>query len=172
MQFFKDSHHGQIPDGIHRCIVPGAPDAWITALLQYGTMSFAEVCADALDLAENGFPMHQFMRNSLHELQAKYARWPANKEIYLPNGRPPEVDEIFYQKDLGRTMQRMITAEENGVTKGDRRTGLRAARDEFYMGSIAADIVAFNCSTQWSDAGQRSGKLLLYRRRRHQRDFR
>jgi gamma-glutamyltranspeptidase / glutathione hydrolase len=144
VQFFKDRHHGQIPDGIHRCIVPGAPDAWLTALLQYGTMSFGEVCADALDLAENGFPMHQFMRNSLDELQAKYARWPANKEIYLPNGRPPEVDEIFYQKDLGRTMQRMIRAEEHGVKNGDRRTGLRAARDEFYQGSIAADIVAFN----------------------------
>ncbi len=144
VQFFKERHHGQIPDGIHRCIVPGAPDGWITALLHYGTMSFAEVCADALDLAENGFPMHQFMRNSLHELQAQYARWPANREIYLPDGRPPEVDDIFYQKDLGRTLQRMITAEENGANNGDRATGLRAARDEFYLGSVAADIVAFN----------------------------
>ncbi len=35
-------------------------------------------------------------------------------------------------------------AEEHGVENGDRRTGLRAARDEFYQGSIAADIVAFN----------------------------
>jgi gamma-glutamyltranspeptidase/glutathione hydrolase len=142
--FFKENHAGRIPDGIHRCIVPGAPDAWITALLNYGTMGFAEVCADALDLAENGFPMHQFMRNSLHELKDKYARWPANKAIYQPNGRPPEVDEIFYQKDLGKTLQCMITAEANALKGGDRRTGLVAARDEFYKGSIAERIVAFN----------------------------
>lgn len=144
--FFLENHDGRIPDGIHRCIVPGAPDAWITALLQYGTMSFAEVCADALDLAENGFPMHQFMRNSLHELKEKYAGWPANKAIYQPNGRPPEVDEIFYQKDLGRTMQRMINAETKALAGGNRNTGLSAARDEFYQGSIATDIVAFNAA--------------------------
>ncbi len=147
MTFFKDNHAGQIPDGIHRCIVPGAPDAWITALNKYGTMSFTEVCADALDLAENGFPMHQFMRNSLHELKDKYARWPSNKEIYQPDGRVPEVDEIFYQKDLGQTMRCMIAAEKKALVNddnGDRGAGLRAARDEFYKGSIAEKIVTFN----------------------------
>ncbi len=144
--FFKENHDGQIPDGIHRCIVPGAPDAWITALLQYGTMTFTEICADALDLAENGFPMHQFMRNSLHEMKDKYARWPSNKKIYLPmgNGRPPEVDEIFYQKDLGQTMRRMCAAEKIALTNGGREAGLRGARDEFYKGSIARDIIAYN----------------------------
>ena len=146
VSFFKETHDGMIPDGIHRCIVPGAPDAWIKALCRYGTMSFAQICADAVDLAQNGFPMHQFMRNSLHELQEKYARWPANKKIYQPNGKPPEVDEIFYQKDLATTMQRMIAAENNELSQGNRQTGLTAARDEFYKGSIAEDIIAFNAA--------------------------
>lgn len=144
VDFFINSHNGRIPDGIHRCIVPGAPDAWIQALRRYGTMSFGQICADAVDLAENGFPMHQFMGNSLHELIEKYARWPTNKAIYQPNGRPPEVDEIFYQKDLAKTMQRMSAAEQKALTQGDRSAGLVAARDEFYQGSIAEDIIAFN----------------------------
>ncbi|MGB3211096.1 MAG: gamma-glutamyltransferase family protein [Desulforhopalus sp.] len=142
--FFKDNHGGRIPDGIHRCIVPGAPDAWLTALRKYGTMSFAEISADACDLAENGFPMHQFMRNSLHELKNKYARWPSNRDIYQPHGRPPEVDEIFYQKDLGKTIRRMIHAERDALLQADRSAGILAARDEFYKGSIARDIVTFN----------------------------
>jgi gamma-glutamyltranspeptidase/glutathione hydrolase len=142
--FFKENHEGRIPDGIHRCIVPGAPYAWITALEKYGTMSFAEVCADARDLAENGFPMHQFMRNGLHELKDKYASWDSNKKIYQPGGAPPEVDEIFYQKDLAKTMQRMIDAEEMAIKSGERSGGLLAARDLFYKGEIAQDIVAFN----------------------------
>ncbi len=144
VNFFHKHHKGQIPDGIHRCIVPGAPAAWLQALCRYGTMNFGRICADAIDLADNGFPMHQFMRNSLHELQDKYARWPANKAIYQPNGRPPEVDEIFYQRDLAQTMQRMVTAEQQAAVRGDRLDGLQAARDEFYKGSIAADIIAFN----------------------------
>lgn len=142
--FFKEHHGGRIPDGIHRCIVPGAPYAWITALEKYGTMSFGEVCSDARDLAKNGFPMHQFMRNALHELKDKYAFWESNREIYQPGGVPPEVDEIFYQKDLAGTMQRMVDAEETAVDTGGRSAGLLAARDIFYKGSIAEDIVAFN----------------------------
>lgn len=142
--FFQKYHAGLIPDGIHRSIVPGAPYSWITALMQYGTLGFAEVSADALDLAENGFPMHQFMRNSLHELRDKYMKWPSNKAIYLPNGHPPEVDEIFYQKDLAATIRQMGRAEQTAKKNGDRMAGLLAARDAFYKGSIAEKILAYS----------------------------
>lgn len=140
--FFRDHHEGKIPEGIHRCIVPGAPHAWLTALMLYGTMTFEEVCKAAIDLCENGFAMHEFLRNALHELQDKYQRWPQNSAIYLPKNRPPEVGEIFYQKDLGRTMRRMVEAERQH--NGSRESGIKAALDEFYLGSIAEDIVSFN----------------------------
>lgn len=144
VEYFKTHHGGEIPETIHRCIVPGAPCGWIRALSRYGTMSFGEVAADAIDLAEHGFPLHQFMRNALHELRDKYGLWESNKKIYLPDGRPPEVDELFYQKDLANTIKRMVLAEKKGATGGGREAGLLAARDEFYRGSIAGDIVRFN----------------------------
>src|SRR5438034_5717272 len=37
-----------IPDGVHRTVVPAAPDAWILALERYGTMSFGDVAAAAI----------------------------------------------------------------------------------------------------------------------------
>src|SRR5947209_5476191 len=37
---FKKHHGGKIPQGILRTVVPAAPDAWITALERFGTMSF------------------------------------------------------------------------------------------------------------------------------------
>src|SRR5215471_14993466 len=40
---FKTQFGGKIPQGILRTVVPAAPDAWITALERYGTMSFGEV---------------------------------------------------------------------------------------------------------------------------------
>lgn len=142
--FFQIQHGGEIPETIHRCIVPGSPCGWIRALNRYGTMSFAEVTADAIDLAEHGFPLHQFMRNALHEMRDKYGLWESNKKIYQPGGRPPEVNELFYQKDLAKTMNRMVLAEKQAAVSGKREAGLRAARDEFYRGSIAEDIVRFN----------------------------
>jgi len=65
--YFQKHHDGRIPVGVERCITPGAPDAWITALQEFGTMSLADVMADAITLAERGFPMHHFMAGNLQE---------------------------------------------------------------------------------------------------------
>ena len=61
VEYFQKHCGGKIPNGVLRCITPGSPDAWITALEEYGTMSLAEVMQDAMTLAERGFPMHPFM---------------------------------------------------------------------------------------------------------------
>ena len=44
---FQKRHGGKIPEGVLRTVVPGAPDAWITALEAYGTMSFGDCAASA-----------------------------------------------------------------------------------------------------------------------------
>ena len=42
-EYFRDKHGNQIAPGLARTVVPAAPDAWLTALQRWGTMSFAEV---------------------------------------------------------------------------------------------------------------------------------
>ena len=64
-QLFMREHGGKIPKGVLRTVVPAAPDAWITALRRYGTMSFGEVAAAATRLARDGFPMYPLMAASL-----------------------------------------------------------------------------------------------------------
>ena len=39
-----------------------APDAFISVLQRFGTCSFAQVVESALELAEDGFPMHRALR--------------------------------------------------------------------------------------------------------------
>src|SRR4029450_4746165 len=73
--YFQKHHSGRIPVGVERCITPGAPDAWITALQEFGTMSLAGVSADALTVAERGFPMHHFMAGNLKEGAEQLGRW-------------------------------------------------------------------------------------------------
>lgn len=144
VDFFLEHHGGRLPEGILRTVVPAAPDAWITALVHFGTMGFADVAEDAIDLAANGFPMHSFLYNNLVELREKYLQWPENAAIYLPrNGMPCPPGEIFYQKDLAATIQKMVDAEYR-VRGSGRQAGLKAARDEFYKGSIARAIVSYH----------------------------
>ena len=141
VELFEREHAGHIPVGLLRTVVPAAPDAWILALKKFGTMSFGEVAEAAIRFASEGFAMHPLMANLIGGNEEAYRRWPANAEIYLPNGRPPRVGEKFIQSDLSSTLKYMVD-EEAGA--GSRQMGLEAARDAFYKGDIAATIVDYH----------------------------
>ena len=139
---FTEQFNGQIPESILRTVVPAAPDSWLTALELFGTMSFSEVSAAARRFASEGFVMYPLMAENIDRHSKDFGRWESNSEIYLPNGRPPIVGEIFIQADLGRTLQYM--ADEESACTGDRVDGLQAARDAFYRGDIASKIIEFH----------------------------
>jgi gamma-glutamyltranspeptidase/glutathione hydrolase len=140
--FFLREHAGKIPVGVLRTVVPAAPDAWITALRRYGTMSFGEVAAAATRLARDGFPMYPLMAASLRRHADRHAGWPSSAAVYLPGGRPPEAGDIFRQTDLAASLQYMADEEKAASGRG-RDAGLAAARDAFYRGDIATKIVGF-----------------------------
>ena len=143
--YFKEHYGGKIPTGVLRCITPGSPDAWITALERYGTLSLAEVMEEPLRLAAEGFPMHPFMASNVRDAVAQFSRWPSSAAVLMPNGRVPEAGEMFAQPDLARTIRRMLDAESRARHAG-REAGLRAARDFFYRGDLAREIAAFYAS--------------------------
>src|SRR5881397_3001227 len=86
VDFFQARCGGEIPHGILRTVVPGAPDAWITALERYGTLGFAEVAAPAIELAREGFPLGPFVAQVIRENAEAYRRWPTSATIFLPGG--------------------------------------------------------------------------------------
>ena len=139
---FKKHHAGKIPQGILRTIVPAAPDAWITALERFGTMSFGEVAQSAISYARDGFPVYPLMSEIITEHEAEYRMFPSNVALYLPQGRPPRTGEVFVQKELAATIQYMVDQESAARDRG-RAAGLAAARDAFYRGDIAQAIVKF-----------------------------
>jgi len=138
--YFQREHSGKIPRGILRTIVPSAPDAWITALERWGTMSFGEVAAAAIRFAREGFPVYPLMAEVIAEHEKDYREYPSSAAIYLPNGRLPKPGDIFLQADVARTLQHMADQETARKSHG-REAGLAAARDAFYRGDIAAAIV-------------------------------
>jgi gamma-glutamyltranspeptidase/glutathione hydrolase len=141
-ELFMREHGGKIPIGVLRTVVPAAPDAWITALKRYGTMSFGEVATAATRLARDGFPMYPLMAASLEKHAERHAGWPSSAAVYLPNGQVPQTGDIFRQTDLGASLQYMAD-EEKAAASRSREAGLEAARDAFYRGDIAKQIVAF-----------------------------
>ncbi len=143
IEYFRREHGGAMPPGIRRTVMPAAPAAWIRALGQYGTMSFGEVARAAIRLTRTGFAMHGFMADYIRDHQADYRRWSSSAAVFLPDGRPPEVGDVFVQEALSDTLQYM--ADEEAAHRGDgRAAGLKAARDAFYVGDIARKIADYH----------------------------
>ncbi len=126
--FFQKHCGGMIPHGVLRTVVPAAPDAWITALERFGTMSFGECAAAAIRFASEGFPMYALMSEMIGMHADDYRRWPSSAAIYLPNGRPPLPGERFVQRDLGRTLQYMADEEKAAGGQGPRGRPAGGAR--------------------------------------------
>lgn len=139
--WFREHHGGKQPSGVMSMVVPAAPDAWLTALELWGTMSFADCAEAAIRFARDGFAMNTLLNQTIRENHGIYASFPSSAKIYLNDGEAPPVGSRFFQTDLGRTLQHMADEDRAAAAKGGRMAGLQAVRDVFYKGDIAKAIV-------------------------------
>jgi gamma-glutamyltranspeptidase/glutathione hydrolase len=128
--------------GILSAITPGVFDGLILALEKYGTKSFAEVVAPALEYAAQGFPMPEEFGGMLRSYQRIMSLWPDATKFFYPSGEPTARGEIFREPALAQTFSELAAAEKKA--HGKRETKLRAVRDLFYKGDIARRVADFS----------------------------
>ena len=130
-------------EGLDPAVVPGAIHAALTVLERWGTMSFEEVSAPAIEYAENGFPLRPSTARAIQNQLQFFERWSDNQAYWLkPDGSLYKAGETITLPTLARTLIRMVEAERAAKTRG-RTDGIVAARDLFYKGDIAREMVAF-----------------------------
>ena len=129
--------------GLDPAVVPGTLHAALTVLERWGTMSFEAVAARALQYARDGFPLRQSTADTIRRQRDFMRRWPDNERTWLkPDGSFYAAGDTVKLPDLARTLTRMIEAERAAKAKG-RAAGIAAARDRFYKGDLAREMVAF-----------------------------
>jgi gamma-glutamyltranspeptidase/glutathione hydrolase len=161
IEWFQSRGIRLIPgDGFLPAGVCAAPDALITALDRYGTLSLAEVVAPAIELASGGFPAYEAMCAVLARTASRIQEWPTSAALLMPGGRMPQVGETWRNPDLARTFERLVEAERNARAQG-RSDALRAARERFYKGDIVREIIAFQRDTVVRDANGTESTGLL-----------
>jgi gamma-glutamyltranspeptidase/glutathione hydrolase len=143
IQWYQEHNEGKVPvdDSLLAGTVPGVVDAWYVLLDRWGTMSFAQVLAPAIDLAENGFPISSGLARAIANSK-KLKKYPSSMAVYWPSGQPPSAGELFRNPQLARTLKRLVEAEQEQSRQG-RHAALRAARDRFYKGDIAREMAQF-----------------------------
>ena len=130
-------------EGLDPAVTPGALHAALTVLEKWGTMSFEQVAARAIAYAEKGFPLRTSTARSIVNQKALFDKWPDNQsDWYRPDGTYYNAGDTIKLPTLARTLSRMVEAERAAKKKG-RAAGIVAARDRFYKGDIAEEMVAF-----------------------------
>jgi gamma-glutamyltranspeptidase/glutathione hydrolase len=141
----KNGLKGFVPvAGLMCALVPGLPEATLVALREYGTKSFSEVIAPALDLAD-GTAIDEMRSGSIESSKEFFTLWPSSMAHFIPKGHVAVPGEIFRQPDLARTLRGMVDAEKKALAAGATRVAaIDAVRDYFYRGEVARQIDAFS----------------------------
>src|SRR5437016_8038895 len=106
---FKTLRLDLIPGtGLLAAAVPGAFDAWMRLLRDYGTMPLAELIAPALGYAESGYPVVPRIRDTIMSVAELFRReWTSSAAVYLPGGNPTVPWRLFRKPALAATSRRI-----------------------------------------------------------------
>jgi gamma-glutamyltranspeptidase / glutathione hydrolase len=141
IEWFQKNKDGKIPvdDSLLSGTVPGVMDAWYILLSRWGTKSFGELLAPAIELCERGVPENRGFGST-----ALLRKYPTSQHIYgAPDGQRWKDGEVWKNPDLARTFRKLVEAEKEAAPQG-RLAGLKAARDRFYKGDIAREMAKFS----------------------------
>ncbi|MEL6931477.1 MAG: gamma-glutamyltransferase family protein [Pseudomonadota bacterium] len=158
--FFQDQGIEQIPGtGLLAAAVPGAFDAWMLLLRDYGTLDLATVLDPAISYAEHGVPVLPRLADAISVMKSWFETyWPENAKIYLPAGDVPEVGSQLKNLQLAATWTRLL--REVGA-ETDRQGQIDRARDVWKTGFVADAIVDFCAGGRFMDVtGCANGGLI------------
>ncbi|MEE8045434.1 MAG: gamma-glutamyltransferase family protein [Dehalococcoidia bacterium] len=141
-EHFLENRNGTIPAGVERVVVPAAADAWMTVLIEHGTMSFEQIVIPALEYARDGIAVGATLARSMASFAEQAEQWPTRTEAFTSDGHFPSLGELLRQPALAHTFERLIEVEGKNSSLG-RERAIRAARDFFYKDEIAEEIVSF-----------------------------
>lgn len=123
---------GGVPDGrlsISTLLgtgVPGSVAGMALAHERYATMPWGELLAPAIELAEDGFVLDEYMAEHLAMYAPRLGAHAESRRIFVRDDRPWVRGDTLQQPDLGRTLRRLA----------------RHGPAEFYEGETAALLVA------------------------------
>jgi gamma-glutamyltranspeptidase/glutathione hydrolase len=107
--------------------VPGAVDGWFELHKKFGSLPMTSILQPSIEYAKTGFPVSELIAHYMQRSVKKLSKYPGFKETYMPNGKAPVKGQIFRNKALAVTYEKLATG----------------GRDAFYKGDIARSIAAY-----------------------------
>ncbi|MGH7928720.1 MAG: gamma-glutamyltransferase, partial [Candidatus Binatia bacterium] len=111
--------------GILAATTPGTVDAWVELAERLGSCSISDLLKPAIHYTEVGFPVFPHFANVIRASQKTLGADPAWSNIFLQQGKTPQVGDLLVQRDLAATLATIATG----------------GREAFHRGNIARSII-------------------------------
>jgi gamma-glutamyltranspeptidase/glutathione hydrolase len=145
--------------GLLPACVPGAFDAWMLLLRDFGTMPLADVLEVAIAYADDGYPVVPGMTQTIAGVERLFREeWTDSAALYLRGG-VPQPGSLFRNKTLARVYRRIVDEAERAGA--DRDHQIEAARASFYRGFVAEEIASYLEAARVMDSSGRRHAALL-----------
>ena len=126
--YYISRGHKEMPlDGVHAVSVPGAVSVYEAIWKRYCTLPWAELWAPAIQLAEQGVAITDYISKRYAERADRLSKFEWSAKQFLPNGRAPAPGERWAAPNLAKSLRI--------VAKG--------GAEAFYRGEIAEKLVAY-----------------------------
>ena len=121
---YVDSAGQYIPrlnhDGWLAIGVPGTIAGFDLARKRFGTKSWKQLAAPAVDLAEDGVPLSWAMVDDFTALKEEFKEYPSSKKLFFKKDTILyEPGDVWKQPDLAKTLKRIQRYGRDGFYKGE-----------------------------------------------------
>ncbi len=129
--------------------VPGSPAGLLEMHQRFGRLPFAQLIDPAIRLANEGYVVDQYRRESIGDEMSRLYLFPASRAQFLPNDQPPVVGSTLVQRDLGKTLERIRDKGAAGFYTGTTADLIVAEMER--SGGIISHADLANYKTYWRD---------------------
>jgi gamma-glutamyltranspeptidase/glutathione hydrolase len=140
--------HTSIPEeGISGVTVPGCVDGWARLHRKYGKLTWPELFVPAIYYAREGFPVTEWIASAWQGGLAKLSADANARRVYLRDGAPPKVGELFRNPSLARALELIAQQGPQAFYKGDIAASLLKTSRRLQGTLDASDLAEFQ--SEW-----------------------
>ena len=145
--------------GLLATVIPGAFDAWMLMLRDYGTITVRQALEAAIHYADKGHPMLPRVADAIAGLRDFFAaEWPTSAEVWTPGGAAPAPHALFRNPLLAQTYSRIVAEAE---AASGREAQIEAARRAWSQGFVAEAVGAYLARAEVMDVSGRRNRGVL-----------
>ena len=144
IEYLKQKGFKQMPEsGIYTVTVPGCVAGWEALHKKFGRLPWAELFRPAIYYAQNGFPVTEWDSVYWRASKPKLERDTNARQVYLIQGEPPAVGQIFRNSQYAHALELVAREGEKAFYRGEIAQAILKTSDRLGGVMTAGDLADF-----------------------------